>query len=63
MYSASNVMPKVPSIVEATQHADTEICVPLAAISRFEKVERQNSHFMFGGENCYALDIYAKDFR
>ncbi|PRP80936.1 myotubularin-related protein 2-like [Planoprotostelium fungivorum] len=41
-----------------------EFSLPLATIARFEKVDRQNSSvFSFGGENFYALDIFAKDFR
>ncbi len=37
--------------------------IPLATIAKYEKVDRQNTHFMFGGENSYSVDIFTKDFR
>jgi hypothetical protein len=38
--------------------------IPLGCISRIEKIDRQNGHFMFGGgENKDSLDIHFKDFR
>lgn len=42
---------------------ETLILVPLTTILRIEKVDRSNTHFMFGGENSYSVDIYTKDFR
>jgi myotubularin-related protein 1/2 len=39
------------------------VMIPFATIARFEKVDRQNTTFMFGGENSYSVDIYTKDFR
>lgn len=37
--------------------------IPLTSIAKMEKVDRSNSHFMFGGELSYSLDIYSKEFR
>ena len=37
--------------------------LPLTTILKFEKVDRQNGTFMFGGDNSYAIDLFTKDFR
>eukprot|EP01116_Phalansterium_solitarium_P017227 TRINITY_DN4181_c1_g2_i1.p1 TRINITY_DN4181_c1_g2~~TRINITY_DN4181_c1_g2_i1.p1 ORF type:complete len:1134 (-),score=374.42 TRINITY_DN4181_c1_g2_i1:193-3594(-) len=47
----------------ARPHHEKPVSIPLAAIARFEKVDRQNNHFMFGGDTSYSIDIFAKDFR
>jgi len=39
------------------------IRLPFSAILRFEKIDRQNSSFVFGSQNSYSFEIYTKDFR
>lgn len=39
------------------------ISLPLVSISKFEKVDKQNSRFIFRGADVYSIDIFPKDFR
>lgn len=51
-----------PNVEEETDKNDV-IMIPFTTIGRFDKVDRQNASFMFGGENSYSIDIFSKDIR
>jgi hypothetical protein len=49
-------------VSQETDKSDV-IMIPFTMISKFDKVDRQNATFMFGGENSYSIDIFSKDIR